>query len=272
MSAGAVLTIAVPVLVLLAVVAFATTSRRRDTKLAAGLSRETRRADRSEVDIVEASDVEAQARERYATAPAPPAREPAPRPVRDPEEIGMTRRQLFNRSILGASAVGGGGLVAGILAFMWPSGAGGFGSKITAAKLEDVQAFIAANKAPFYVPEAKAYLAPYPADALSAGKAFYDDRLFPGMEVGIVALFQTCPHLGCRVPWCPSSQWFECPCHGSKYNRVGEKRGGPAPRGLDRFPVEIAGGSVTIDTGQRITGPEIGTNTTGQEPEGPHCV
>ena len=56
-----------------------------------------------------------------------------------------------------------------------------------------------------------------------------------GMEEGFVALYQKCPHLGCRVPWCQTSQWFECPCHGSKYNRVGEKKGGPAPRGMDRF-------------------------------------
>ena len=60
-----------------------------------------------------------------------------------------------------------------------------------------------------------------------------------GMEQGYVALYQKCPHLGCRVPWCQTSQWFECPCHGSKYNRVGEKRGGPAPRGMDRFALEV---------------------------------
>ena len=54
---------------------------------------------------------------------------------------------------------------------------------------------------------------------------------------------------------CPSasrSQWFECPCHGSQYNRVGEKKAGPAPRGMDRFPLTVAGnGDVTVDTGTR---------------------
>jgi cytochrome b6-f complex iron-sulfur subunit len=79
-------------------------------------------------------------------------------------------------------------------------------------------------------------------------------------------------HLGCKVPWCKSSQWFECPCHGSQYNRVGEKKGGPAPRGLDRFAVTVDGGFVTVDSGQRTDGPAIGVNTTGQEAEGPHCV
>ena len=53
------------------------------------------------------------------------------------------------------------------------------------------------------------------------------------------SLYQKCPHLGCRVPSCVTSQWFECPCHGSQYNQVGEKKGGPAPRGMDRFATEV---------------------------------
>ena len=43
------------------------------------------------------------------------------------------------------------------------------------------------------------------------------------------------------------SQWFECPCHGSQYNQVGEKKGGPAPRGMDRFATEVAGGVLTVE-------------------------
>jgi cytochrome b6-f complex iron-sulfur subunit len=92
------------------------------------------------------------------------------------------------------------------------------------------------------------------------------------MEAGLVALFQTCPHLGCRVPQCDTSQWFECPCHGSRYNRVGERKGGPAPRGMDRFAMSVEGGAFVVDTGVRIQGPAIGIDTTGQEPEGPSCL
>ena len=56
-------------------------------------------------------------------------------------------------------------------------------------------------------------------------------------------------------------------------HRNGEKKGGPAPRGMDRFPVTITpDGSVIIDTAARLDGPPIGTNTTGQEAEGPHCI
>ncbi|MBI2168053.1 MAG: ubiquinol-cytochrome c reductase iron-sulfur subunit [Actinobacteria bacterium] len=273
MTAGTVLLIAIPVLVVLAIVAFVTTSRRRDGQIVSDLSRETKRADRSESDVVDAADVEAEAKERYSeTTPveeSAPAAAPAPR---DPEEVGFTRRSLLNRGILASFTVAMSGFATASLAFCWPGAATGFGAKIAAGKLGDILDYIKANKAPYYVPEARSWVAPYPEEALGKAKGVYDDRLFDGYEAGIVALFQTCPHLGCRVPWCPSSQWFECPCHGSKYNRVGEKRGGPAPRGMDRFPVEIAGEKVSIDTGQRIPGPAIGVNTTGQEPEGPHCV
>ena len=93
-----------------------------------------------------------------------------------------------------------------------------------------------------------------------------------GWTEGFVALYQKCPHLGCRVPWCQTSQWFECPCHGSKYNRVGEKKGGPAPRGMDRFSLEVSGGSIVVDTAVVVQGPPIGTDTTGQGQEGAACV
>ena len=92
-------------------------------------------------------------------------------------------------------------------------------------------------------------------------------------EYGLVALYQKCPHLGCRVPDCASSRWFECPCHGSQYNQVGEKKAGPAPRGMDRFSISVdAANNVSVDTGTVYAGPPIGTNTTGQEAEGPHCI
>ena len=75
------------------------------------------------------------------------------------------------------------------------------------------------------------------------------------------------------MPFCQTSQWFECPCHGSKYNRVGEKKAGPAPRGLDRFyATQSSDGSIVVDTGNIFLGPPIGTNTTGQNAEGPLCV
>ena len=74
------------------------------------------------------------------------------------------------------------------------------------------------------------------------------------------------------MPECGSSQFFECPCHGSFYNQVGEKRGGPAPRGMDFFAMSISNGNLVVDTGNIIGGQSIGVNTTGQEREGPSCL
>lgn len=41
---------------------------------------------------------------------------------------------------------------------------------------------------------------------------------------------------------------------------------------MDRFAVSITNGVLVIDTGAVFAGPAIGTNTTGQEAEGPHCI
>jgi cytochrome b6-f complex iron-sulfur subunit len=41
---------------------------------------------------------------------------------------------------------------------------------------------------------------------------------------------------------------------------------------MDRFGVTVTNGIVSIDTANVIQGPAIGTNTTGQEAEGPHCI
>jgi cytochrome b6-f complex iron-sulfur subunit len=34
----------------------------------------------------------------------------------------------------------------------------------------------------------------------------------------------------------------------------------------------VSGDQITVDTSKIVTGPPRGTNTTGQELEGPHCI
>lgn len=58
-------------------------------------------------------------------------------------------------------------------------------------------------------------------------------------EDGLMALYGVCTHLGCLPKWAPTNSRFECPCHGSKYNANGTWIEGPAPRGLDHFPLEV---------------------------------
>jgi len=279
--------IAIVIILLVAAVTIVLTAGRRRTTTGM-LSRETRIRDKSAAASEEtaapsstSTEVEAAGRTRAEETRATLSGEVATReggevvqwePV-DEEELGVSRRQFLNRALLGISGFSAGVLGIGILGFLWPTGAGGFGGKINAGNLEDILAEIDEKREPKYVPNAKTYLRPYPqADLPAAEKVASYRPVLAGMEQGIAALYQRCVHLGCRVPWCQSSQWFECPCHGSKYNAVGEKRDGPAPRGLDRFVVQIDGGNVIIDTSVVVTGPPIGTNTTHQGQEGPSCI
>jgi cytochrome b6-f complex iron-sulfur subunit len=190
----------------------------------------------------------------------------------DEEELGVTRRQFMNRGLVASVGFALAAFGAGVLAFLWPTRSVGFGGKISAGNLDEILATISSTRQPYYVPLARTYIQPYPKDDVAAAESIYPPGVVAAMEQGIVGLYQKCVHLGCRVPWCSTSQWFECPCHGSKYNRVGEKRDGPAPRGLDHFLVTVEGGNVSIDTGTLFTGVPIGTDTTGQKPEGPHCI
>jgi cytochrome b6-f complex iron-sulfur subunit len=286
-----VLIIAIPVLLVLAAVMIFATGRRRAAdaqgRVTGTLSAETRHKDQSGIGQADGAEDDASeaARERadetrkaIGSGGAAPATRGttavAERAPVDEEELGISRRQFFNRGILVTMAVSLGAFGAASISFLYAASSGGFGGKIDAGvSLDDALAFNSDNKEPYYVPEARTYLVPFPKDAVQdAKKVPQYQLLIPAMEEGIVALYQKCVHLGCKVPWCATSQWFECPCHGSKYSRVGEKRGGPAPRGLDHFVVTIAGGKMTIDTGVVITGAPIGTDTTGQGAEGPPCV
>jgi cytochrome b6-f complex iron-sulfur subunit len=186
-----------------------------------------------------------------------------------PEESGVSRRQFFNRAITVTfgSFLGMFGLYS--LAFFWPKLTGGFGSDVDAGSVEDLAAQTVnpdGSKVPVFVPEARAYVVPAP-ETLSAQ--------FEGRNVaagGLMALFQRCVHLGCRVPWCATSIGFECPCHGSKYNSAGEYFGGPAPRNLDRFVVEVRNGDrFIIRTGEIIETPRAPSASV-QYPQGPSCI
>jgi cytochrome b6-f complex iron-sulfur subunit len=280
MSSTAVIAIVIAAVVVLAAVAFVTGARRGDVRRGAGsLSRETRRRDRgtptptSEEVAVTGREVERAAVAERSTALEPArAAVPAPWSPPDAETVGFTRRQFFNRSAVTLMGVGLSGFGVAAIAFLWPKLGGGFGSKINAGKTDDLKSQIEAAKNALYLAEARTWLVQYPKEALPKASRVYSGAVLTGMEAGFVALYQKCVHLGCRVPFCETSQWFECPCHGSQYNNVGEKKGGPAPRGLDRFAISISGSNLIIDTGSISLGPAIGTNTTGQEAEGPHCI
>ena len=261
-------------------------SRSDQPEPTAGTSSETLKADRSMEGVrVEPIAVAASSSsdEEVGVSDETPELDPEPEPVGagvavvetqrvvevTPEESGVSRRQFFNRAI----TVTFGSFLAlfglNSLAFFWPKLTGGFGSDVDAGAVGDLlsQTVTAAGTTvPVFIPEARAYVVPAPQEL---------SEQYEGRDVaagGLMALFQRCVHLGCRVPWCGTSVGFECPCHGSKYNYVGEYFDGPAPRNLDRFVVEIRSGDrFVIRTGSIIETPRAPEPSVNY-PQGPSCI
>jgi cytochrome b6-f complex iron-sulfur subunit len=166
----------------------------------------------------------------------------------DPDD-GVDRRAFLNGSwkVLGVALVVEAGWTSYDL--LNPSAATGFGGVVDAGPVED---FLEEGTVKYFL-DGRFYVTQY--------------------QGGLRALYQKCPHLGCRVPFCESSSRFECPCHGSVYNVVGEYIQGPAPRGMDRFPIEIRDdGHVYVDTSSVVEGPARGILSGPAEASGPSCV
>ncbi len=77
-------------------------------------------------------------------------------------------------------------------------------------------------------------------------------------ESGFHAITSVCTHLGCLVAL--SDKGFQCPCHGSKYDRDGRVIAGPAPRNLPWLEIsESEDGSLVVDAAKEV---KIGTTFT----------
>ena len=275
MSATQVVLVAIlAVAVLAALAAFSIASRRTAPSWRDELDGRALKSDRSKVPAVVGAEVEP----LVESVPDLPDEEPAAVQVVEvqrveevsPEEAGVTRRQFFNRATLALFGTFSLTMGGGMLAFMWPNLKGGFGSDIDAGTIDEIrtQVFQADGSiTPLFRPDARAYIVPITDGELAASQ-FVDKGLAAG---GFMALFQRCVHLGCRVPWCGTSQGFECPCHGSKYNYTGEYESGPAPRNLDRFVVELRDGRFIIKTGQIIESPRAPEKSVSY-PQGPSCI
>ena len=183
----------------------------------------------------------------------------------------VARRDFLRRTWVTSLLVFGAQFGGASLAFLWPSLRGGFGSVITAGSVSDIKQQIQQTNQPFYYGAGRFYVVAYNGTGkdVSTGVDYITDK---AIAEGLMALYQRCVHLGCRVPFCQQSQWFECPCHGSKYNKAGEYELGPAPTGLQRFPISIEGGNVVVDTSTILQGPPRGTDTIHEPPQGPFCV
>ncbi len=287
------LIIAIPVLLILAAVMIIATGRRRAASDPEGhvtgtLSAETRQTDQS----VGTPDrgrrhvrrgaragrrdpqghrLGRRARPRRG-APPPSWRGPAV----DEEELGISRRQFFNRGILVTMAISLGAFGAAAISFLYATSAGGFGGSVDAGvALSDVEAYWASNKAPFYVPEARTYLQPYPkADVQKAAKI---------PQYATVLARHGAGHRGAvpevRPPRLPGAVVPDSRSGSSAPATVRSTTGSARSRVARRRVASTTWSSASaarrsmIDTsGLPVTGPPIGTDTTGQGAEGPSCV
>jgi cytochrome b6-f complex iron-sulfur subunit len=139
----------------------------------------------------------------------------------------VTRRSFLRNAVLGSVGVVLLELTGGFVYFFWNNKVGAFGSKVTVPK-----ASIPAVGADPYVNQ--------------AGKFYIINN-----DDGGLALYWKCVHLGCTVPWNKGEGHFHCPCHGSVYDRHGNRIAGPAPRALDLMEMTVdSSGNVTVNTGK----------------------
>ena len=72
-------------------------------------------------------------------------------------------------------------------------------------------------------------------------------------EKGFHAISSVCTHLGCIAVRTPDGR-FDCPCHGSHYDKTGKACSGPASRSLDRLMVEVnKQGFITVNLNKYVT-------------------
>jgi cytochrome b6-f complex iron-sulfur subunit len=182
------------------------------------------------------------------------------RALRDSPVEGISRRTLLRRSLGVGVALWLAEVGTGSLAFLW-SAASGSGGRVRLGTIDEVAAAGAGlpffDGFPVYVPAARAFIVlvdPKLGRFITGADAKGDGHL------NVRALSQRCPHLGCRPNPCVEDYWFHCPCHQSRYDRLGIKPAGngygPAERGMDRFALEVdAAGVLTVDTSHLTLGP-----------------
>ncbi|MGH2455555.1 MAG: ubiquinol-cytochrome c reductase iron-sulfur subunit [Candidatus Limnocylindria bacterium] len=195
------------------------------------------------------------------------ARPPAPAPVRSAAAygivagmppVGVLTRRAFMRRMLGVgSAILALEFLSGTLNFLWPQIRQGLGATFRLGTVGDIVAAQPsfANGWPYAYNPARIFLVNVPA-ARELGLGREASVSNPSADQ-LLALWRKCPHLGCLVPQpCESVTRYQCRCHRSTYNILGEKlKEGPAERGLDRFAVSIdQAGVVVVDTSQITRG------------------
>lgn len=186
---------------------------------------------------------------------------PALRARRTQQVEGLSRRTLLRRAIGAGIGLWLLEVVGGTIAFAW-SAIALAPAKVRVGTLADL---VSANPGipvadgfPTYVPAARAFVVIV--EPTRGGWQPGVDATGDGTTLNVRALSQVCPHLGCRPNPCVEDFWFRCPCHQSRYDRLGIKaageRFGPAPHGMDRYAIEVDdAGVLIVDTARVTLGP-----------------
>jgi cytochrome b6-f complex iron-sulfur subunit len=186
---------------------------------------------------------------------------PTLRAQRETVATGFSRRTLLRRGLAAVAGLWLVEAVAGTAAFAWPAV-----RKVTpTVRVGTYDELVlrngdlpVADGFPAYVAVAKAFIV-----IVDPSKAAWfpgEDTTGDGTALNVRALSQRCPHLGCRPNPCLEDFWLRCPCHQSRYDRLGIKVAGelygPAPRGMDRFAVRVDNeGVLFVDTSRVTLGP-----------------
>lgn len=175
---------------------------------------------------------------------------------------GTSRRELLRGSLAAGIAVWFLEATAGTIGFLWPNFKGGFGGVLEIGTLDDIKLqnsqLPIAEGFPAYYADARAFVI-----LIDPSRQEFipgEDDTGDGTALNVRALYQRCPHLGCKPNACLRNFWLECPCHGSRYDRLGIKAAGaqygPAPRGMDRFAIRVEkDGRLVVDTSKITLGP-----------------
>jgi Rieske Fe-S protein len=126
--------------------------------------------------------------------------------------------------------------LAPLLVFIWPSG----------GKVKNADVSVNLSKPPDQLQDGEVLQFNAPAQygfkMIDGGGDNYPGKVTFGayaIKTGgkVVYLSLTCSHLGCSVSWTPSSHQFDCPCHGSIFDMVGNVVHGPAIAPLSHLQV-----------------------------------
>ena len=202
-----------------------------------------------------------------------------------PAGLGRARRgrtsvsAVVSSSTAPPSSLTGAGLTtfaaAGFVAFLWPTAQGGFGGKINVGKIDDVvvqhpvqRRLLLQRHGAFVghaVPDRRRAEGQERADLQAACSPAWRTASSPSTRSARTSV------AACRSASAASGS----SARATARSTTASARRRAAPRRAawiaSRLVVSNTG-DVVIDTGTVYPGPPIGTNTTGQEAEGPHCI